>query len=1286
MAHWTFELEAAWYDVQSNRKDWRPPDNSRPVVPEALRDAAANTRTVRVVNLRSDIARLILNIAAGQTGTAGGADLSSDFETAGQILFSAPLPGGGTAEWTFRVVDADAADAADTYIWNLSGDAATAYDEFRDALSDTAGAQACTVTVWDGQGTNPFATAPTLTVAAPTVDDATPTNGDTVTFTAGAVGGTATGAISYRWQSLSGSAWSDIAGETGSTLDRTRATAGTVTVRVVVTRGGVSATSAQASATWSADTTAPIAIPSDPAFDLAVQRAPVDVDSFFIWTPLRNLAVDLPGDWFADGVARRLDYFTLYDNGEVELGVVGASFLESVRANLVLYVAHGETVARANPLGGTDTANSYSWTPGNAADWEGLYTAIRGASDRSIRIVIAVGLPPVDAAVAFGAGVPGLAAAALPVLAPVDAEIAFFAGRREPTLWGGFEWGDADWYSTLTSAPAVSVVAKGGFEDVSAAFETDEPRLAVAAEEIAPVDAGPAFRSGLPAVRALAQGIRRGEVALEAGAPLVAAGAVREHADAAAALEAGTPALGAAADTVGPVASAASFAAGAPAVAAGAVETGPLDASTALAAGPPAFRVAAQAVHDGEIALEAGAPEISARAVAHWIDVAVSFAAGIPSVPAGPVGDAPVSIVFRSNFRNRQRRRWKPRIGVRPDTIGPVTAAMAFRAGTPGLAVSADRDRTNAAAALAAGPPAFRVAAQAVHDGEIALEAGAPEISARAVAHWIDAEIGFRGGSPGVAAGPEQDRIDAAIAFEAGVPSLAAAAVAIQNVEIAVRAGDPSFAARSFVHWLDAAAALAAAAPAVSVRAEQDRADAAVSLAAAAPAARVTVQAVADGETALAAGAPGVSVRAEQDRTDAGVAYGAGIPAASARPVGETPAEIAFRSDRRRRPRIEISAEELGPKDVAAALAAGTPSVSVAADRDRTDAGAVLRAGSPEARIAAQAIAAGEIAFEAGLPGVRAGAAASWIDVSIAFNADTPMLAVRAEQDRADAAVAFAANAPALSVAAQGVAGGEIALHAGLPVIRVRAVARWVNAAAAFSAGTPAAAASGGQDRADAAVSYRASAPAVAVRTQGLGAGEIPFHAGPPAFRVRAAAHWIDAGAAFSAGRPGVAADAGQDRVDAAVSFEAGGPAYGVAGREAGSAEANAAVRAGRPGASVAAEQDPPDIEIALGAGAPAIAADARGILDVALEIAAGAPAFAVAGLRDREDAAIAFSAASPAVAVHAEAAAPSFFSNLYVGDRLAIDFYYQDGDTLRHILEFYDHDRVLLFRAGRAP
>lgn len=96
--------------------------------------------------------------------------------------------------------------------------------------------------------TGDIAVNPTLTVAV-TADDYTPTNGDTVTFTA-SPGGTAAGAAAYQWQRLSGSTWSDIGGETGSTYGHTRSSAGSVTVRCRVARAGISRVSAAVTATW----------------------------------------------------------------------------------------------------------------------------------------------------------------------------------------------------------------------------------------------------------------------------------------------------------------------------------------------------------------------------------------------------------------------------------------------------------------------------------------------------------------------------------------------------------------------------------------------------------------------------------------------------------------------------------------------------------------------------------------------------------------------------------------------------------------------------------------------------------------------------------------------------------------------------------------------------------------------------------------------------------------------------------------------------------------------------
>ena len=107
---------------------------------------------------------------------------------------------------------------------------------------------------------------PTVTVTV-SANDRTPTNGDTVTWSR-SVGGTATGAITQQWQrSATGTgSWSNVG--TGTTYAVSRATAGTYHVRCVVTRQGVSTTSAAVSATWSAEaatfdeTTAPPTAPT----------------------------------------------------------------------------------------------------------------------------------------------------------------------------------------------------------------------------------------------------------------------------------------------------------------------------------------------------------------------------------------------------------------------------------------------------------------------------------------------------------------------------------------------------------------------------------------------------------------------------------------------------------------------------------------------------------------------------------------------------------------------------------------------------------------------------------------------------------------------------------------------------------------------------------------------------------------------------------------------------------------------------------------------------------------
>ena len=97
--------------------------------------------------------------------------------------------------------------------------------------------------------TGEIAVNPTLTVSV-TVNDDTPTNGDTVTFTA-TLGGSAAKAATYQWQHVVAGSWRDISGETGNTYDHTRNSAGSITVRCRVAGAGISRVSGPVLATWS---------------------------------------------------------------------------------------------------------------------------------------------------------------------------------------------------------------------------------------------------------------------------------------------------------------------------------------------------------------------------------------------------------------------------------------------------------------------------------------------------------------------------------------------------------------------------------------------------------------------------------------------------------------------------------------------------------------------------------------------------------------------------------------------------------------------------------------------------------------------------------------------------------------------------------------------------------------------------------------------------------------------------------------------------------------------------
>ena len=118
-------------------------------------------------------------------------------------------------------------------------------------IQDAAGNQSASLTAQSVTNNVPSAT-PTLTVGAATVNDASPTTGDTVTFTCGQITTNQGGTPTQQWQLFDGTNWGNISGETGNTYQRRETSATAITVRCQVQLGSLTANSASVTATWSA--------------------------------------------------------------------------------------------------------------------------------------------------------------------------------------------------------------------------------------------------------------------------------------------------------------------------------------------------------------------------------------------------------------------------------------------------------------------------------------------------------------------------------------------------------------------------------------------------------------------------------------------------------------------------------------------------------------------------------------------------------------------------------------------------------------------------------------------------------------------------------------------------------------------------------------------------------------------------------------------------------------------------------------------------------------------------
>ena len=169
MAHTTIELEASWFAVQSFGYQFTPPLNSRVLIPDSL-VPAGQTRYFENLTLRRDRLGWVLNIAPDQTTSfaqTGNLRLSSAFENDGILNLDI-----GTLSLRTSL---GGRDLNEPYVFNFTGDEAATYSAFRsgiDALSPSSGNLSGTLTLWDGAGPSPFATAPVF-ASATTNDDGT---------------------------------------------------------------------------------------------------------------------------------------------------------------------------------------------------------------------------------------------------------------------------------------------------------------------------------------------------------------------------------------------------------------------------------------------------------------------------------------------------------------------------------------------------------------------------------------------------------------------------------------------------------------------------------------------------------------------------------------------------------------------------------------------------------------------------------------------------------------------------------------------------------------------------------------------------------------------------------------------------------------------------------------------------------------------------------------------------------------------------------------------------------
>ena len=156
MAHWSTTLQQGWLTRTTSGTittvRWEPPVSQRPQVDEGLLISNTDTRYLSrlVMDLSTSPPRLVMFFTVDQSGgigQGGAADLSTTWEQNPNIRVE-------YGDLTWDLPSGVVEDTTEQYIYSIPTADQAAFSAFVQGLTDDIDS---TLTLWDGQGTNPFA-------------------------------------------------------------------------------------------------------------------------------------------------------------------------------------------------------------------------------------------------------------------------------------------------------------------------------------------------------------------------------------------------------------------------------------------------------------------------------------------------------------------------------------------------------------------------------------------------------------------------------------------------------------------------------------------------------------------------------------------------------------------------------------------------------------------------------------------------------------------------------------------------------------------------------------------------------------------------------------------------------------------------------------------------------------------------------------------------------------------------------------------------------------------------